>query len=50
MRGHFIPLLYPFIGLEKQQLAYLHTCHHHHRFRFIPLKRFRRSPNSIQYP
>jgi len=39
MRGHFIAFLYPYIELQKRQLAYLHTCYHHHRLRFIPLKR-----------
>lgn len=39
MRGHSILLLYPYIRPDKRKLAYLHTCYHHHRLRFIPLKR-----------
>ena len=45
--GHFILPLYSYIGPDKRQLAHLHTAHHHHRLRFIPLKRIRPSINAF---
>jgi hypothetical protein len=41
IHGHFIALLYPYIGLDNRQLNSLNTSDHHSRLRFIPLKHSR---------